>query len=74
VNADEAAALMIDLAYGLAIARGGTKPQGVYVHSTPTGASIGVDDESGGATYFLTAAECRRLGRYLLACGQAAES
>jgi hypothetical protein len=71
VNADDAAALMIDLAYGLALDHGGSTTEGVYVTPELTGARMVVDDDLNSAVYFLTDAECVRLGRYLLACAEA---
>jgi hypothetical protein len=64
----------VDLEYSLAIDQDGTALEGVYVHPLPPGANIMVDDAESSAACYLTAAECRRLAHYLLACAKAVES
>jgi hypothetical protein len=71
MNADDAAALMIDLAYGLAIDHEGTTTEGIYATPVQNGARLVVDDQTSSVVCDLTAAECVRLGRYLLACAEA---
>lgn len=78
MNAAEAVAA-VDLEYSLAIDEGGTSVEGVYVYFVPLDARVSpgharivVENEDSSAVYFLTAAECVRLGQYLLACAKAA--
>jgi hypothetical protein len=64
----------VDLDYSLAIDSDGTSPDSVSAWPMPTGARIYVADDTYEAHRLLSAAECVRLGHYLLACAKAAGS